>query len=44
MMRSWDGQVTPKTVLGSLWICRRVDMIQGDEECWEKSWVTNDQS
>lgn len=30
MMRSWDGQVTPKTVLGSLWICRRVDMIQGE--------------
>lgn len=43
-MKSWDGQVIPKTVLWSLWICRRVDMIQGDEECWEKSWVTNDQS
>lgn len=43
MMRSWEWKVTPETALWSLWICRRVDRIQGDEDCWEESWVTGDQ-
>lgn len=42
ILKLWRGG--DDEVIGSLWICRRVDMIQGDEECWEKSWVTNDQS
>lgn len=33
-----------RLLFGACGYVERVDMIQGDEECWEKSWVTNDQS